>query len=148
MNPGLHGLGAGASWPPPPRSLVRNSTTATSGMAVLLAAAQCRISSAAMPSADINSLTLLTAVDGRGVLNWAGAYQGTHLYHLRTVLEIDGIVLIDRTTNNVASDSGHVLVGHNSAFQPVHFSSGLRLYVSSNLLGAGIYAGVNAEVYP
>lgn len=107
--------------------------------------------------ADINQLQAITTISGKGAILWGGIH-GVGSGNLRTVLEIDGVRVLDQTHAVSATSSGNVFVGGGSSdgasvvvspvFQYIPFTSSMRVLVATSVTGSGNPSCMlTAEVY-
>lgn len=155
MNPGIFGRPYGNAGRRV-TGLVRVTGTAIQigGIANAARAAETSVTS---PAGGTGSLALLASVSGRGQLNWCGSCTTSSPAVLRTVLEVDGIVIFDQTANLGTAFEGHLVVGGGAynlssgdalfSFQPVMFESGFRLLLGSATSGVTLRGYVNAEIH-
>lgn len=137
-------------------SFVR-ATAVLNGISNIAANAQAVQTTVTAPASDVNSLVLAASVSGRGALNWCGTNVGSGGGNLRTVLEVDGIIIYDQTATSVVAANGHLVIGGGSfdsstsyaiaAFQPIQFQSGFRLLIGHSASGTTLRGFVNAEIY-
>jgi hypothetical protein len=131
--------------------LIRN-TAILSAIGAAATAARALQTDVTAPASDVNSLVLAASISGAGQLNWCGASVGTLSGNLRTVLEVDGIVIFD-TTVAASSGNGHIIIGGGDAgtntavFQPIAFRSGFRLLLGCSVSGTTLRGHINAEIH-
>ena len=134
------------------------STVASSASSVITAMANCAraaSSSLAAPVADVNVLSPILTVYGRGKINWASLQCGASSFNLRAVLEIDGVRIFDQSFGTTYTDAGFVLLGGgqgatapaNVVFQPIEFRSSLRILGGCTSTASSMIARYNAEIY-
>lgn len=156
MNPGtIQGMGSTTAGRKVVGILASTAPTPGSTAIVPMATyARCAIVGATSVAADINALQQIVSISGRGRINWAALYHGGSNLNLRAVLEIDGVRLFDQSFGATYSDYGFVMLGGGVAaspisaiFQPIEFSSSVRILGGLSAAGWGMVARFNAELY-
>jgi hypothetical protein len=155
MNAGMYGLPGGA----PARrvtGMLRINTQATA-VTNIVSAARAATTGTVAAIADINQLQVITSITGGGAILW-GCIAGVGSGNLRTVLEIDGVRVLDQTHSVSATGNGSLFVGGGFSdgagavvcpeFQYIPFTSSARVLVATSATGAGNpTCYLNAEVY-
>lgn len=155
MNPGtFQGIGGTAGRKVVGLLAATWSTPGSTAIAQMANYARCAIVSATSAAADINALQQIVSISGRGRINWAALYHGGSSLNLRAVLEVDGVRLFDQDFGTILSDYGFVMLGGGQAtspasaiFQPIEFSSSLRILGGMSAAGKSMTARFNAELY-